>query len=62
MLSRQIGSKKRGRQEKKARLKIQKKAKEKIFILITGSVNKHKATFDWLKDKPNYNMMLGGKL
>lgn len=46
MLSRQIGSKKRWRQEKKARLKIQKRAKEKIFILITGSVNKHKATFD----------------
>lgn len=46
MLSRQIGSQKRGRQEKKASLKIQKKAKEKIFILITGSVNKHKATFD----------------
>lgn len=32
------------------------------LILIIGSANKHKATFDWLKDKPTYNMMLSGKL
>lgn len=62
MLSRQIGPQGRKDRDKKSRLKIQNKTKKRILILIIESVNKHKAPFDWLKDKPKYNIMLGGRL